>query len=440
MACPKISALLKACCIAGALLATGPAHGQDWRKALEEQGVTLELNEQAEIWTNFAGGVRRGVTFNGLLTGSIELDLAKLAGIPNSRFYASMFQIHGRQPSLDMVGTLQPVSNIEATGATRLYAAWFETLLFNERLSLRIGQQGANEEFMTSKYSGFFLNSSFGYPALAALNLPSGGANYPLATPMARANLKVTENVSLVGAVFNGDPAGPGDGDPQRRDRTGTSFRVRDNPLYFLELWIDRNQGLADTGLPGTLKLGVWHHTGIFTGQRFDAQGGLLAVTGAAPTVHHGNTAFYALFDQMVWRRPGTSDQGLGIYALIMRAPSDRNLSDLYAEWGASIKGPFESRPDDQFGLGFSLLKTGRSLRSFYNDGFAGGMGQVPIKPYELSVELSYRYVHSDMLTVQPSLQYTRNPAARLPLPATYDQQRNLRDAWTFGLRTTLTF
>ena len=85
-------------------------------------------------------------------------------------------------------------------------------------------------------------------------------------------------------------------------------------------------------------------------------------------------------------------------------------------------------------------MKTGKSLRAFYNDGFANGMGQIPIKPYELSVELSYRYVHSDMLTIQPSLQYTRNPAARLPLPATDNQQRNLRDAWTFGIRTTLTF
>lgn len=68
---PKKSALPKVCFVAGALLAMSAVHAQElpkqeWRKKLEDQGITLGLNEQAEIWTNFAGGVRRGARFNGL--------------------------------------------------------------------------------------------------------------------------------------------------------------------------------------------------------------------------------------------------------------------------------------------------------------------------------------------------------------------------------------
>ncbi|MDB5534942.1 MAG: Porin [Hyphomicrobiales bacterium] len=411
-----------------------------WRKALEARGITLGLNEQSEIWTNFAGGVRRGATFNGLTTATIDLDLDKLAGLKKTHFYASMFQIHGREPSLNMVGTLQPVSNIEATRATRLYSAWMETLLLDDRLSLRVGQQGANDEFMVGQQSAFLLNSSFGYPALAAANLPSGGPNYPIATPMVRAKYKLTDELTVIGAVFNGDPAGPGIGDPQKRNRTGTSFRVKDPVLYFLELWLDQNQGEGAQGLPRTLKIGAWHHTGTFADQRYDNTGGLLAITGGTPRMHKGNTAFYALVDQMLWQRPGTRDQGIGVFALLMGAPSDRNLVSLYAEWGVTFKAPLATRPNDFLGLAFSLLRTSGHGKNFYLDGFVAATGLMPIKPYELSVELSYRYQHSDWLTIQPSLQYTINPGAGLPLAATGNQQTNLRNAWTFGVRSTLTF
>ena len=81
MTCRKIRALLKACLTAAAFLFTATAHAEDWRKSLEEKGITLELSEQAEIWTNFAGGVRRGVRFNGLLTGSVELDGREILGL-----------------------------------------------------------------------------------------------------------------------------------------------------------------------------------------------------------------------------------------------------------------------------------------------------------------------------------------------------------------------
>ncbi|MDF2115819.1 carbohydrate porin [Roseiarcaceae bacterium H3SJ34-1] len=411
-----------------------------WRDALQARGITLGLTEQSEIWTNFAGGVRRGVTYNGLTTGTIDADLEKLAGLTKTRFYASVFQIHGREPSLNMVGTLQPVSNIEATRATRLYNAWVETLLLDDRLSLRIGQQGANDEMMMGQQSAFLLNSSFGYPALAAANLPSGGPNYPLATPMVRAKYKLTDEFTLVGAVFNGDPAGPGVGDPQKRNRTGTSFRVTDPPLYFLELWWDQNQGEGAKGLPRTLKLGAWHHSGAFADQRFDTTGGLLALTGGPPRMHKGDTAIYGLIDQMLWLRPGTRDQGIGVFALLMGAPDDRNLVNLYAEWGVTFKAPFASRPNDVTGLAFTMLRTSSSARSYYQDGFAAAKGLMPIKPYELSVEYSYSYKYADWLSIQPSLQYVINPGAGLPQATLANQQRNLHNSWTFGIRSTLTF
>ena len=45
----------------------------------------------------------------------------------------------------------------------------------------------------------------------------------------------VSDNFSLIGAVFDGNAAGPGPDDPQLRDRYGVNFRVNDPPLVLVK-------------------------------------------------------------------------------------------------------------------------------------------------------------------------------------------------------------
>ncbi len=197
------------------------------RTKLEDVGIRLGLQEQSEVWSNVSGGVRRGFTYDGLTTASLNLDLDKAFGWSGGRIFVSAFQIHGRGPTPNLVGNLQAVSSVEATRATRLYDLWLEQTFLNEKLSLRIGQEGANDEFMISQYGALFMNSSFGFPALAALDLPSGGPNYPLATPFVRLKYIATDQLTFMAGAYNGDPAGPGRGDPQERNASGTAFRTR---------------------------------------------------------------------------------------------------------------------------------------------------------------------------------------------------------------------
>ena len=89
--------------------------------------------------------------------------------------------------------------------------------MLDGKLSVRLGQEGANDEMMTTAYGGLFLNSSFGFPGMPGGGPAVGRPHLPsMATPFARAQLKATDNVTLVGAVYNGDPAPAGPGDPQR--------------------------------------------------------------------------------------------------------------------------------------------------------------------------------------------------------------------------------
>jgi porin len=159
-------------------------------------------------------------------------------------------------------------------------------------------------------------------------------------------------------AIFNGDPSGPGLGNPVERDPFGLAFRVNDPPMLMAELAYACNQDRprasqenphqegsrvrtsvqqssaarsTASDLPGTVKLGAWVHTGSFADQRFNAQGGLLAASSANPLQHAGNFAVYGVIDQMLWRADrGGSDRGLNFFLRASATPSDRNLINLY--------------------------------------------------------------------------------------------------------------
>ncbi len=123
----------------------------DWgglRESLVKQGITLGLMEQTEAWSTLRDGIRRGAVYDGLTTATLKLDLDTIAGIPGLTFNVSAYQIHGRGPTPNLVGNLQTVSNLEATRGNKLFDLYLEEEFPNTGLNLRIGQSGANEEFM----------------------------------------------------------------------------------------------------------------------------------------------------------------------------------------------------------------------------------------------------------------------------------------------------
>ena len=51
---------------------------------------------------------------------------------------------------------------------------------------MKFGQLAADGEFAVSQGGAYFLNGTWGWPAIASADLPSGGPSYPLATPGVR--------------------------------------------------------------------------------------------------------------------------------------------------------------------------------------------------------------------------------------------------------------
>jgi porin len=424
---------------------SGPALGAqvpdrgDIRSGLADAGVRFGLQEQSEVWGNLVGGLKTGAVYDGLTTASAALDLDKLAGWSGAKFFTNGFWIHGRGPSANLVGNLQLVSNIEATRSIKLYDLWLEQMLADKRLSIRIGQEGANDEMMVTQYGALFLNSSFGFPGLPAADLPSGGPNYPLATPFVRLRYRATDALTFTGAVFNGDPAPPGKGDPQLRDRHGTAFRLNDHTLSFAELWYATDLASRAGGLPGMYKLGAWYSSSHFPDQLHDTGGRSLAdpESTGIPGSRSGDFAVYGIIDQLLWRQQGTEDQGLGVFLQVMGAPSEFNFSNLFIESGLNWKGPFNSRPMDSLGLGVSYLGISPALQKLGRDiGRFTGSG-TSFRGNETVVEATYLFQVTPWWTLQADAQFVINPSAGIPTTA---NPTPLKNALIFGMRATLTF
>jgi len=409
------------------------------RTTLEDAGVKFGLQEQSEVWGNMSGGLRSGVVYNGLTTAGVTLDLEKLLGWTGAKFFVDAYQIHGHGPSANLVGNLQVVSNIEATRDTKLYQLWLEQVLLNGKLTIRLGQEGANDQMMISRYAALLLNSSFGFPGLPAADLPSGGPNYPMATPFVRVQLQATDQITLVGAVFNGDPAHPGIGDPQLRDKGGVAFRVNDHVLGFGELWYSINQGAGAKGLSGTYKLGAWYDSAHFSDQLFDGNGLSLAnpASSGVPRAHSTGFAVYAIVDQMIWQKSGDSKQGVGVFLQVMGAPAEFNLSNLFIEAGMNWMAPFEGRDSDIFGFGVSYLAISPATRRYGNDLILYTGSGSPYASNETVIEVTYLAQVTPWWTLQPDLQYVVNPGAGVPAGGSI---KALKNAFVGGVRATITF
>jgi porin len=413
----------------------------DWgglRTRLRDAGITIRLQEQSEVWANVAGGLRQGVVYDGLTSLALAVDLEKAVGWVGGRIFANGFQIHGRGPSANLVGNTQLVSSLEATRDTKLYQLWIQQTLFEDRLSIRLGRGGANDEFMITQYGATFLNSSFGFPGLPAADLPSGGPNYPLASPFVRIRYNLTESFRITGALFSGDPAPQGTGDPQLRDHGGLAFRLNAHVLAFGEMRHTINQEEDAKGLPGTFKLGAWYHSGHFSDELLATNGLSLANPASTdiPRAHSTDFAVYGIVDQMVWKT-GSKKQGIGVFLEVMGAPDQINLSNIFVETGFNWKGPFPGRESDVAGIGIAYLGISSAKRSLGNDYvFFTGTGS-PYAGNETVIEATYQFQIAPWWTMQPDLQVVINPGAGIP---SSQSNKPLRNDVITGMRTTITF
>ncbi|MFV0296046.1 MAG: carbohydrate porin [Hyphomicrobiaceae bacterium] len=376
------------------------------RAKLATRGITYGANYIGEVLGVTSGGLKREAQYDGRLELYTNWDLEKLVGWRGATFFANAFQIHGNSVAGEGVGSLAPVSFIEATPATRLFEMWLEQSFADDQVSLRIGQLAADSEFGNTEGGGAFINGTFGWTTLTASNMPDGGPAYPLATPGARLKLSLSEQVTFLAGLYNGVPAHPcTKGDPQRCNSDGLQFPLGDPPLFIAE-----GQFKYNIGLPGTLKLGGWEHFGSFDDTRFNENRGRLALFGGTPLFHGTNYGLYAVIDQQIYAVKGSETRGVAVFGRVMTNPGDRNLVSVYGEGGVTVTGFWDRRPDDIFVIGVAHTRIASGARGADRDRNEVSGIAAPIRGIETILEINYSAQIIPGWTVQPVVEHFWNP------------------------------
>jgi porin len=413
-------------------IATSLPHNGDpggVRAWLARNGLTYNFIYTNDVLANVHGGLRRGSIDQGKLEYNMTFDFEKLTGWHGLSFYTNIFQITNTgRFRRDYVGGINTIAAIEANATTRLSELWLEQKFWNDKASLRVGQLAADVEFFFAALSFPFLQSD--WPTISAVNLPSGGPAYPLSTPGARLKIDPTPDLSMLFAIFNGDPAGPPPpDDEQKRNRYGLNFRVQDPPLLITETQIRANQGKTDTGLARQWKFGAWAHVGKFEDQRFANDGTLLAdPTGSGQALmRRGDYGIYAVFEQQLYRpQGGAADSGVSVFSRVSASPSNRNPIDFYIDGGIIFAGMVPGRPDDKFGASVMYSRFSSSLRAFDRDQIAiTGLPGV-VRDFEANLEVNYMFQIIPGWTVQPVATYVWHPSGDASRNATVIGARSI--------------
>ncbi len=417
------------------------------RSALARWGVTVGFSEVSEWLQNAHGGIKTGNRYHGLSTLTARVDTAQAGAWQGGSFNVSALDIHGHQLSPKTIGSLQTASGIEAIGGPRLWELWYEQKLGGgadkapyRGLSVRVGQQSLDQEFMVSQYATAFVGTAFGWPALPSSDLPAGGPAYPLSGLGARVRLALADATRLLVGAFAGDPANTRTQDPQKANDHGTTFSLHGGTLYIAELQHSLPPG--ETGNAGIYKIGAWYHNQPYADTRVDTANLSLAdpTSGGSPRMHAGNYSVYAVADQTVWHEEHGGPRSLNLFARAMGAPGDRNLISFSANLGLTVTAPFAGRDNDVAGLGLAYARVGRHSRALDADTNAFGGIHLPLRTSETFMEATYVYEISSWWQLQGVLQHTCNPGTGVVGPTQASNTHRIANSIVLGLRTTLTF
>ncbi|WP_084691091.1 carbohydrate porin [Sphingomonas sp. SRS2] len=351
----------------------------------EVQGpILLETTYTGEVIGVAAGGVRRGTRYLDNLDIVLEADLVAVAGWRGAMLHVYGLYNNGTSVS-DLAGDAQAASNIE-TGdrALRLYEAWIDQKL-GSHASVKVGRYDLNSEFDALETSGLFLGSAHGIGTDISQTGLSGPSIFPKTSLAARLEVRPADGWAVRAAIL--------DGVANRIDFPPSALR-KDGALL-----------IGEAELPvlgGRMLIGHWHYTA-----RFDAHDGRR---------ERGNGGVYLRGEAPIASGPAGTLAG---FFRLGTANGRLNMFDRFASAGMKLTGWLDGRDEDELGLAVATAFTARDYR------LAQGSGKA-----ETAIELTYRAPIAPWLSVQPNVQYVRNPSA----------DPTIADALVLGLRFETSF
>jgi porin len=364
----------------------------DWggaRSAAAKRGFVFEGLARVDALRN-RGAIRNGSRHVTHLDLKLKMDLEKAVGWNGGSAMINVLGDGSWGPNAQLVGAQMGVTNVEVNSptTTRLFQAWLQQSLFDDRLAVLAGLYPIDSEFFTVDSAGVFIGPQYGTPADLALT--RGPSIFNNSAFGLRAKWNVAKTVYAMGAVLDGIP-----NDPARPRATAIRFAKGDGSFSIGELgWLpeadnDKFKGHAKAAI------GVWGYSAKVNDQRdTDAAGNPLRR-------HQGGG--YLLGERTLARLGGSEERFISGFARYTWTDGDSTAVKNSLNLGLHARGPVASRPDDV--VGFAWTRAGMAQK--WRD-----VQTVPgdTKTSETALEITYRYAVTPYFAIQPNYQYIRHP------------------------------
>ncbi len=344
---------------------------ENWHRA---GPITAEYLYSGQLHNNARGGIstKQATRYRGNLDLSLTLDTAQANWWKNGSFFVYLQQTHGRTLSQDFVGDAQFYNGFDTSpkpqDLTQLGEYWYQHAFADDRVSVKLGRQDANEYFAYTDLGGDFINSSF----LTLPNIPL--PTWPTQTLGVSTVVQTSNKLQLSGGAYDhGQDIG-------QWWVTNTS-----RGMFFIGQADYQPFAEYEDSLPTVFRFGSW-----YTSSDTQATDELSS--------YEGNYGFYATVDRMLFAESEDAEQGLGTFFQFSWAPADRNYLDQHYGAGLVYRGLFPTRDNDTLGIGFSLVEFSSVVRD--------ATGQTS----ENAIELFYKARLRKWLAIQPDIQYIARP------------------------------
>ncbi|NQD35496.1 carbohydrate porin [Permianibacter sp. IMCC34836] len=372
----------------------GPAAVALMALATAATGDEWALVYTGESFRNLSGGLQEDSGYLGNLDATMEWRELSWFGDGGTAFIYVLGN-HGDSPS-EVIGDAQTYSNIDAPQALKLYELWYEQPFADGAASWKFGLIDLNSEFDVVEAAGLFQNSSFGIGPDFSQSGENGPSIFPTTSLGARLHWGFAGGVYGACILLDGVP-----GDPDNPRGTHIKLESDDGLLSTCEVgWEDK----SDEGQISKLNLGLWRYSEPVA--RLDGSG------------DENNNGWYVAASHRLWH-DWHSASALHGFVRLGFANDEVNAFARYRGAGLQWVGVLASDDSDALGIAIAQVENGSPfLRAAAADG-------VDLERTETAIELSYRFVVTEWLALQPSIQRIHQPG----------MDPNLDDATAISLR-----
>ncbi|MTD25370.1 carbohydrate porin [Erwinia sorbitola] len=403
----------------------------DWggyRKHLADEGVKFQIDYNMESAANLAGGYRSSTTMryaDQWVFGS-TIDLEKLLNWKGAEFQATLNNRSGKDltPYINdpRAGGLSNLQGISARGDyLRLTQFWINQKLFNNWLEVKLGRLTTNEDFATSGV-GMFENWAMGggQPGHWRNDRWYDG---PISQWGGRFKLNLPQHVYFQVGVYNQNRA-------NFQKANGFRFDMGHGLGNLIPVELGWQPRLGQDKLLGNYRLGMYYSS-VKGGDYHSWKDG---------AYHHQRHAYggYLMAEQQLFAMKGDNTRGLSVsFQYVMNDHRTAKL-DNYQSLALVWKGPFDSRPGDEIGIGMARIHVNNDYNKMRRDQNAANdvssyddPSYLPLQQgSEWNYELYYNVKATRWLNLRPSLQVVTKPGA----------VRQVNDALIGGLSADISF